>query len=245
MKFSLDSLAVLIVFLLGLVIFLTSELPGRDGGGTPIPEIWSNIIGCGIMLLSVRMFIPLCSNSGSRELSKKGVRKLEGFQIEISGLESSLRIKRDGYSIPGSAGASPCFWYILEARFTKSLPIKMEFRRRDKLGCILWYLGVARIGDTLTGVRYFDSRFSVKSDDKEQVKRLRGNGTIKKIQDLDKRISSIGRKRGKLSITNCGIKYWEGPYDDSRRILDSQRGIVEGILADLVYVAKVIESGNN
>jgi hypothetical protein len=134
----------------------------------------------------------------------------------------------------------PAFWYALKVDFTKPIKETIHITRRNRMKIALWKLGLARKDDVLTGVHYFDSRFFLRMNHPDQLKNVFSNEIIEAISAFDQSYTPVRKKFGRLSITQTGLTYLEGPYHEQQRIFDSHRGAVEKTLTELVSIAEQI-----
>ncbi|ALC18196.1 hypothetical protein DSOUD_3482 [Desulfuromonas soudanensis] len=118
------------------------------------------------------------------ELKIEGAHELENFEEEIFSYKTKFEIAHS--CAPNGRSCVPTFYYILEIDLNKLLNFNINIKQRDKVEYILWKIGLTRIFDGLTNNYYFDSRYRVKSSDRNEFKRIFNIDIIHLLEEFDR-----------------------------------------------------------
>lgn len=132
--------------------------------------------------------------------------------------------------------------YKLSLRFNRTIKLNLSIKQRDKLEYFLWKIGLTRKFDILTGFKYFDSKYRVKSTNPELFRKIFTKDTLELLENFDRDYPPIRTKIGTLHVTDNAIIYIEGPYSEENRLFDPHRGVIENLFYELEKIASSIES---
>jgi hypothetical protein len=238
-------------FYLTALLFVMFILIGFDGIFTQEIEIKSKhiliqgeeavFIGYIFLLFGVFSLYHLLFKTKDLEQSIVDYHDLEEFEEKINNYHTKFEYIATA-TPSGNNSILIGYSYQLSLRFNKTIKLNLSVKMRDKFEYFLWKIGLTRKFDILTGLRYFDSKYRVKTTNPELFRRIFTKDTLELLEQFDKDYPPIRKKNGTLHITDSAIIYIEGPYNKEQRLFDPHRGVIEKLFYELEKIASSIES---
>ena len=227
------------VFLGGIWMW-SGRIPQQNHGGPDLTGPGARVLGFAAVAAGLFSLYCFFHRAERGERSVPGFYQLDDFDESIAGHRVTFQIDHGSVGT-GEAIARPVFSYVLRVFLRQALPIDFRIQRRDAVEIFLWYVGIERLRDVLTGHRYFDARYRVAARDRDAFRRLFGPDIIKAIERFDRDYPPIRLKNGWLHFSPAVITYTEGPYAEDERLFDPHRGKIEDTAAQLIRLAEMIE----
>ena len=140
----------------------------------------------------------------------------------------------------GTPVGVPVEYVEIAVYFKNPLHLGLKISQEKWTAKVAKVLGLSKAQDIVTGDAEFDGVFVVQGQNEGHVKRVLSDNVRGAILGFVRKKPSIFSERGSLEVLDNRAMYREGPY--SGQIKADLQKKASGIIADLVDLARVIES---